>query len=95
MIVQRTIQHCIKGRAKELIELYKPFSQVPGIKHRVMRPQTGPMNLIIVEWEWESHTAAEAFMKSAPWTPEQVSEWNKKRLELVEWSETNFYQVVE
>ena len=96
MIVTRNTIYCKKGTRRELIEMYKPFKDVPGMKIRILVPQCGPQDRLVVEMKWESHAAREAFFKSPPWEASAASEWFTKKRELVErGDDAEFYQVVE
>ena len=95
MIISRNTVYCLKGSRQELVEMYKPFKDVPGMRIRILTPQTGRMDVLIVEMEWESHTAREAFFKSPPWEASAAADWNKRRLDLIERTESDYYQVVD
>ena len=96
MIISKSKVYIKKGCRKELIDHYKLLRQWPQLDFRILAPQSGRQDILIIEMTWESHAARETLFQSPPWEKAAAADWSSKRQELIDrGDDTDYFMVVE
>ena len=80
MIVQRATWKAKPGHVEDLIALLKSESSKEGMSYRVYTTLSGSHETMVVEWEFESLAAQEAFWakrSAKPETPSFMVKWRE------------------
>ena len=80
MIVERNTWKAKPGHVEDLMALVKSEASKEGMSYRVYTGMTGPANTVVVEFEFESLAAYEAFWakwRAKPETPSFLVKWGE------------------